>query len=111
MARKRKKRGILAAISWAFRRRRAQRPSEGESHSLSGATVNEKFERCIVCGKMTSVPVSLPIDWRENYEVGLGQVCVECARKQRRDAEWGSDLTDEQVLRAVEQSREEAKKK
>ena len=111
MARKQKKRSILAAISEAFRRRRSCRPSEGESHSLREAPVNERFERCIVCGKMTSVPVSMPIDWRENYEIGLGQVCAECARRQRRAAEWENDLADTEVLRAVELSREETKKK
>lgn len=41
----------------------------------------EEFERCVVCGTLTCVPVSMPVDWRENYEIGFGQVCAECAKK------------------------------
>ncbi len=46
----------------------------------------EEFERCIKCGALTCVPISMPVDWRENYEVGLGQLCVECAKKQEKAA-------------------------
>lgn len=43
----------------------------------------KEFERCIMCGKLTCIPISMPIDWRENYEIGLGQICAECAKKER----------------------------
>ena len=52
---------------------------------MSEAPIKEEYERCIVCGKVTCIPVSMPIDWRENYEVGLGRVCAECAKKQRNE--------------------------
>ncbi|MBR5315006.1 MAG: hypothetical protein IKU45_06315 [Clostridia bacterium] len=45
----------------------------------------EEFERCIVCGKLTSIPTSMPIEYRENYVVGCGQICDECAKKQQED--------------------------
>lgn len=47
----------------------------------------EEFERCVMCGSLTSVPISMPVDWRENYETGVGQICIECAKKQRKAAE------------------------
>lgn len=41
----------------------------------------EEYERCIICGDVTDVPISTPIDMRENYEVGVGQICCKCAEK------------------------------
>ena len=51
------------------------------------ATLSEEFERCVMCGAITNVPVSMPIDWRENYEFGFGQICAECAQKSQNEAE------------------------
>lgn len=47
----------------------------------------EEFERCVMCGSLTGVPISMPVDWRENYEIGVGQICIECTKKQREAAE------------------------
>ena len=41
----------------------------------------EEFECCAVCGTLTGVPVSLPIEFRDHYEVGFGQLCVNCYRE------------------------------
>lgn len=70
----------------------------------------EEFERCVICGELTCIPVSLPIDWRENYEIGCGQICAECAKKQREATIRENALTTEQILLAVERSRKETKK-
>lgn len=70
----------------------------------------EEFERCVMCGKLTCVPISMPVDWRENYEIGCGQICAECAKKQRKAAERENTLTTAQILQAVEQSRKETNK-
>lgn len=70
----------------------------------------EEFERCIMCGELTCVPISMPVDWRENYEIGMGQVCAECAKKQREADERANVLSNAQLLQAVEQSREESNK-
>lgn len=53
----------------------------------------EEFERCVMCGALTSVPISMPVDWRENYEIGLGQICAACAKKQRDATGWGKSLS------------------
>ena len=77
---------------------------------MSEALVTEEFERCIVCGQVTCIPVSTPIDWRENYEVGCGQLCAECAKKQREASERET-LSNAKILRAVELSRKDNNKK
>lgn len=70
----------------------------------------EEFERCVMCGELTCVPISMPVDWRENYEIGMGQICAACAKKQREATIRENTLTTEQILFAVEQSRKESNK-
>ena len=77
---------------------------------MSEAPVTEEFERCIVWGQVTCIPVFTPIDWRENYVVGCGQLCAECAKKQREASEQ-EILSHTKILRAVELSRKENNKK
>ena len=38
----------------------------------------EPLERCIVCGVMTDVPVSRPVNERKWYVPGGGQMCRTC---------------------------------
>lgn len=78
---------------------------------MSEPPIKEEYERCIVCGNVTCIPVSMPVDWRENYEIGMGQVCAECAKKQREAAERENALSNAQIIRAVELSRTENKEK
>ena len=77
---------------------------------MNNTSKTEEFERCIVCGNLTCIPISMPIDWRENYEIGCGQLCAECAKKQQKALEREHTLTNAQILQAVEQSRKETKK-
>lgn len=77
---------------------------------MSEAPIKEEYESCIVCGKVTCIPVSMPIDWRENYEIGLGQVCAECAKK-LREASEREILSNVKILRAVELSCKDNNKK
>lgn len=88
MAKKDKQNGIFTRISQFFRGWGTPcQPSKKEVGSVSEVPIKEEYERCILCGQVTCIPVSMPIDWRENYEVGLGQVCAECAKKQREASE------------------------
>ena len=50
-------------------------------------TPEEQFERCIMCGALTCIPIDMPIDWRENYEIGVGQICSECAGSRKTAAD------------------------
>ena len=67
----------------------------------------EVYERCVICGRLTDVPTSMPIEWRENYEVGIGQICYECAKKVQTEDNQKNSLSYEQILMAVEQCRKE----
>jgi hypothetical protein len=40
-----------------------------------------KMEVCVDCGKITNVPISMPVDFRENYVDGSGQLCSDCYNK------------------------------
>ena len=84
--------------------------SKKEADSVNNTPNTEEFERCVMCGALTSVPISMPVDWRENYEIGLGQICAECAKQQREATGWGKSLSNEQILQAVEQCRKENNK-
>lgn len=77
---------------------------------MNNAPNTEEFERCVMCGALTCVPVSMPVDWRENYEIGCGQICAACTKKQREATIRENALTTEQILLAVERSRKETKK-
>lgn len=84
--------------------------SKKEADSVNITPKTEEFERCVVCGALTCVPISMPVDWRENYEIGLGQICAACTKKQREATIRENALTTEQILLAVERSRKETKK-
>ena len=42
-----------------------------------------EFEHCVMCGDATSVLFSTPIEFRDFYETGCGQLCFDCAKKLR----------------------------
>ena len=37
-----------------------------------------KTEKCVLCGRLTSVPIDLHVDMRYFYVQGVGQLCYEC---------------------------------
>ena len=90
-----------------FRKPTTYQQSKKEIDSVDKTPVTEEFEHCVICGRLTCVPISMPIDRRENYEVGMGQICSECAKKTQEEADWVKTLSDEQILIAVEQCRKE----
>lgn len=71
---------ILTKISRFFAGTPYQR-SKKEAESVNNTSNTEEFERCVICGALTCIPVAMPIDWRKNYEIGCGQICAECAKK------------------------------
>ncbi len=93
-----------------FRKTTTYQQSKKEIDSVDKTPVTEEFERCVICGKLTCIPISMPVDWRENYEIGLGQICAECAKIERKAKPFGNKLTTEQILQAVEQCRKENNK-
>lgn len=101
---------IFDKISNFFRRSTTYQQTKKEIESTEKAPVTEEFERCVICGKLTCIPISMPVDWSENYEIGLGQICAECAKKEREEKLFGSKLSTEQILQAVEQCKKENNK-
>ena len=69
----------------------------------------EEFERCIMCGELTDIAITTPIEFRENYEIGCGQLCAICYKKLGK-SEPKKTLSYEQILMAVEQSRVKSNK-
>lgn len=51
------------------RKRKAQLPIE------------EIYERCVICGELTAVRIDTPIEFRDYYEIGSGQICYSCHKK------------------------------
>lgn len=74
---------------------------------MKKVTDTEKFETCIICGKTTDILISTPIDLRENYEIGLGQICTACAGGRKTSEDM---LSTAQILLAVKQSRDKNEK-
>ena len=100
---------IFNKILSFFRKDLIHQQSKKDVGNMEKSPALEEFERCVICGKLTGIPISMPVDWRENYEIGLGQICAECAKKEREAKPWGNTLTTAQILQAVEQCRKENK--
>lgn len=81
MAKKDKKNCVATIISQFFGGGTPYQRSKKGGGSVNNTPQTEEFERCVMCGALTCVPISMPVDWRENYEIGLGQICAECAKK------------------------------
>lgn len=41
----------------------------------------EEYEVCVMCGAITHIPTSMPLQMRTGYLSGAGQLCIECADK------------------------------
>ncbi len=62
-------RNIVKKILDQIGRRKRQQPTE------------EIYERCVVCGELTNVRIDTPIEFRDYYEIGSGQICYYCHKK------------------------------
>lgn len=51
-----------------------QATREQVSHCAEG-----EYEVCVLCGAMTNVSRSMPIELRSDYLLGAGQLCHKCA--------------------------------
>jgi hypothetical protein len=85
--------------------------SEKAADGIDNSAGKGSYEKCIICGKMTYVPSSMPVDWRENYEIGVGQLCVDCAKKQLEDVSKENMSYNAQVFRSVGHTRFDPQKK
>ena len=54
--------------------------------SIEGKEI--KTEKCVLCGADTGIPVTTPIEEREDYIQGCGQLCAPCRRKIHRGSPY-----------------------
>ncbi|MBQ0083717.1 MAG: hypothetical protein KBS52_03000 [Clostridiales bacterium] len=43
--------------------------------------MKEIYEKCVLCGRLTSVLKSVPVGKRQGYIEGAGQLCSNCFRE------------------------------
>lgn len=60
-----------------FALNRKNRKTDADQQNTSSA---KAFERCVLCGRVTDVPLQQPISERSGYVIGAGQLCQECCR-------------------------------
>ena len=46
------------------------------------------YEKCVLCGAETKIPITMPIEEREDYVQGCGQLCAQCRRKLHRGSPY-----------------------
>lgn len=100
-----KKKSIITKILNYFREHSVSIKKK-EAEGVKRSPKTEEFERCIICGALTCVPISMPINFRENYEVGCGQLCAKCAERLQGETRQANALSYEQVISAVEKRKE-----
>lgn len=44
-------------------------------------TSGEDMESCVICGRVTDVPIRLPISKRKTYMPAAGHLCEDCCEK------------------------------
>lgn len=43
-----------------------------------GRLNSDEYEICILCGRQTTVPKDMYVEFRDNYVNGAGQLCYKC---------------------------------
>ena len=61
--------------------------SFSEVDNMQKVIKTEKYEKCVLCHKITSLKINTHIDLRENYIEGLGQLCPNCFYKISSDTD------------------------
>ena len=85
-------RNIFQKVLDRIKKRRMRREENDES----------PFERCVICGKLTTVRKETHIDFRDNYEIGFGQMCYECHKRSTGEKPI---FSNEEIKRLIDQLR------
>ncbi|MBQ7800160.1 MAG: hypothetical protein IJ370_06680 [Oscillospiraceae bacterium] len=59
---------------------------------------NLQYEKCVMCGEVTDIPVTLPIGQRKNYVEGLGQLCISCKSRLVEDEQSGNRVSERELI-------------
>jgi hypothetical protein len=93
---------MITEISRIFGGAHAQ-PSEKKAERVQNTSETEEFERCVMCGELTGIPVATPVEFRECYEIGCGQLCVDCCKKMGKVTERQDARLRKEIMAAAEQ--------
>ena len=58
-----------------------------------------EYERCVLCGEETPVPAAMPVQWREDYELGCGQLCIACKKLLGKNQQQENGLARQRIMR------------
>lgn len=72
--------------------------SARENDTMERIPIEEELERCVLCGETTTVPVSLSVDAREEYVIGVGQLCEQCYISLYHKKQQVSNISDAELL-------------
>ena len=59
---------------------------------------NLQYEKCVMGGEVTDIPVSLPIGQRKNYIERLGQLCINCKSRLVEEEQSGSRVSERELI-------------
>ncbi len=68
----------------------------------TNTTIEEEYEKCIMCGEQTNVLSSTPIEQREFFEIGCGQLCLNCYLNLRDSSNRENAKLSAQIVNAIE---------
>ena len=51
-----------------------------------------------MCGTQTNIPISLPIEQRKNYIIGMGQLCESCKNKLWLDEQQSGKISARELI-------------
>ena len=62
---------------------------------LRDSSGEDTYERCVLCGKKTDIPVSMPVNRRKRFIGGCGQLCEDCYNTLKPETGTANDLSEE----------------
>ena len=62
---------------------------------IRAGTGENPYEICILCGKKTDIPVSMPANRRKRFIGGCGQLCEDCYNTLKPETGTANDLSEE----------------
>ena len=79
------------------------------SYTKKEGSENAKTEKCILCGKDTGIPFSMPIDDRKYFINGCGQLCEDCFEELEYLSISENKISDDDMEILLEMTRKNGK--
>ncbi len=85
-----------------FKKEKGMKQKNGPTNVSDAA---EKYEKCVMCGKITDILKSVPINQRVFYVEGCGQLCESCAGNMANEQMYDSDVSNDQMRQLLDSLR------